>query len=72
LITSLRYVDIPDTEPGEVAEITAVLKAPGYDGSSIAYFKMVDAEELCFPDSYQLGLEVLVIVRGQRPDTVGD
>jgi transcriptional regulator with XRE-family HTH domain len=68
LITSLRFVDIPNTEPGEIAEITAPLKAPTYDCSSIAYFKMVDAEGLlCFPDSYQLGLDVLVRVEGQAP-----
>jgi transcriptional regulator with XRE-family HTH domain len=69
LITSLRFVDIPVTEPDEVAEITAALKAPTYDCSSIAYFKMIDADgALCFPDSYQLGLDVLVRVEGQRPD----
>lgn len=69
LITSLRFVDIPNTKPGKVAAITAPLKAPTYDCSSIAYFKMVDAKgQLCFPDSYQLGLDVLVLVRGQRPD----
>jgi transcriptional regulator with XRE-family HTH domain len=69
LISSLRYVDIPDTQPGKLAAITALLKAPTYDCSSIAYFKMVDAEgQLCFPDSYQLGLDVLVRVAGQRPD----
>ena len=68
LITSLRFVDIPDTEPGRVTTITAPLKAPTYDCSSIAYFKMVDAEgRLCFPDSYQLGLDVLVRVEGQLP-----
>jgi transcriptional regulator with XRE-family HTH domain len=56
LITSPRYVDIPATKPGEVVEITALLKAPTYDCSSIAYFKMVDDEgRLCFPDSYQVG-----------------
>jgi transcriptional regulator with XRE-family HTH domain len=67
LITSLRYVDIATTEPGEVAEIAALLKAPTYDCSSIAYFKMVEASgKLCFPDAYQLGLDVLVLVRGQR------
>ncbi len=66
LIVSPRYVDIPDTEPGEIAEISAPLKAPGYDCSSIAYFKMVDHEGfLCFPDDYQLGLDVLVrVARG--------
>jgi transcriptional regulator with XRE-family HTH domain len=69
LISSLRFVDIPETKPGEVAAVTALLKAPTYDCSSIAYFKMVDAAgKLCFPDSYQLGLDVLVMVRGQLPD----
>ncbi len=69
LISSLRFVDIPSTEPGAVVAITAPLKAPTYDCSSIAYFKMVDAAgALCFPDSYQLGLDVLVMVRGQKPD----
>jgi transcriptional regulator with XRE-family HTH domain len=68
LITSLRHVDIPGTKPGEVAEISTGLKAPTYDCSSIAYFKMVDAKgALCFPDDYQLGLDVLVRVEGQRP-----
>jgi hypothetical protein len=68
LACSQRYVDIPDTEPGEIAEIEAQLQAPGYDCTSIAYFKMVDQEgSLCFPDNYQLGLDVLVMVRGQHP-----
>jgi transcriptional regulator with XRE-family HTH domain len=67
LISSQRYVEIPDTEPGEVAEIAAPLKAPTYDCTSIAYFKMVTNDGvLCFPDSYQLGLDVLVRVEGQR------
>lgn len=66
LITSGRHVDIPKTSPGNVVGITASLKAPTYDCSSIAYFKMVDGSgKLCFPDAYQLGLDVLVMVRGQ-------
>lgn len=70
LISSQRYVDVPAAEPGEVVEITTLLKAPTYDCSSIAYFKMVDADgALCFPDSYQLGLDVLVRVEGQRPES---
>ncbi len=69
LISSLRFVDVPDTAPGEIAEIAASLKAPTYDCTSIAYFKMVDRDDrLCFPDNYQLGLDVLVRVTGQRPD----
>lgn len=69
LITSLRYADIPDTQPGKPVEITAPLRAPTYDCASIAYFKMIDAEsQLCFPDNYALGLDVLVLVRGQKPD----
>lgn len=63
LITSRRYVDIPPTAPGEIAVIDAELKAPGYDCSSIAYFKMVDSDGfLSFPDQHQLGLDVLVRV----------
>jgi transcriptional regulator with XRE-family HTH domain len=70
LISSLRFVEIADTEPAEIAKITAPLKAPTYDCSSIAYFKMVDSESnFCFPDNYQLGLDVLVMVRGQLSDT---
>jgi transcriptional regulator with XRE-family HTH domain len=69
LISSLRFVDIPDTQPEAVAAITAPLKAPTYDCSSIAYFKMIHADgRLCFPDNYQLGLDVLVRAEGQRPD----
>jgi transcriptional regulator with XRE-family HTH domain len=64
LITSpTRHVPIPDTEPGEIAEIVTPLLAPGYDCASIAYFKMVDEDGfLCFPDEHQLGLDVLVRV----------
>ncbi|MGH2878762.1 MAG: NBR1-Ig-like domain-containing protein [Solirubrobacteraceae bacterium] len=69
LITSLRFVEVPDTEPGQIAAITAPLKAPTYDCSSIAYFKMIHTDgKLCFPDSYQLGLDVLVRVEGQASE----
>jgi hypothetical protein len=69
LITSERYIPIPDTEPGKVVPITAWLRAPSYDCSSIAYFKMIrETKEgltaLCFPGEYQLGLDVLVRVSG--------
>lgn len=68
LISSLRFLTIPNTRPGQIAQVTAALKAPTYDCSSIAYFKMVDQQgRLCFPSSYQLGLDVLVRVEGQRP-----
>ena len=68
LITSERYVPIPDTKPGKVAKIVGTLRAPSYDCSSIAYFKMVATLEdgsvaLCFPGDYQLGLDVLVGVK---------
>ncbi len=70
LITSFRYVEIPDTEPGDITEIDAPLKAPGYDCTSIAYFKMVDDQGLsCFPDHHQLGLDVLVSVRRNTSDS---
>lgn len=68
LITSQRFVAMSNAKPGESIEVTAQLKAPTYDCSSIAYFKMVDADgSLCFPDNYQLGLDILVRVEGQRP-----
>lgn len=73
LISSLLYADIPDTAPGQIATISARLRAPTYDCTSIAYFKMVDSDRrLYFPDSYQLGLDVLVQVRGQRPDKIDE
>jgi hypothetical protein len=66
LISSLRYIPILDTEPGEVVRVSTPLKAPTYDCASIAYFKMIDAQgKLCYPDSCSLGLDVLVLVRGQ-------
>ena len=69
LITSPPFVEMPDTEPGGIAAITAPLKAPTYDCCSIAYFKMVDEQgQLCFPENYMLGLDVIVVVRGQLPD----
>jgi transcriptional regulator with XRE-family HTH domain len=72
LITSLMFWELPDTLPEEVAVVTAPLKAPTYACTSIAYFKMIDADgRLCFPDRFQLGIDVLVIVSGQRPDEVG-
>jgi len=73
LITSTRFVDVPETEPGSEVAITALLKAPTYASSSIAYFKMVGVDgRLCFPDRHQLGLDVLVRVEGQAPETSGD
>jgi transcriptional regulator with XRE-family HTH domain len=64
LITSARFYGIQDAAPGDTVRISAQLKAPTYECTSIAYFKMVDAEgSLCFPDSYQLGLEVQVRVQ---------
>lgn len=68
MITSERYGVVPDTDPGKIAQIEIELASPTYDASSIAYFKMVDVDgALCFPDDYQLGLDVLVMVRGQLP-----
>jgi transcriptional regulator with XRE-family HTH domain len=54
---------------GPIITVGAPLLAPTYDCASIAYFKMTREDgTLCFPDSYQLGLDVLVLVRGQAPD----
>jgi transcriptional regulator with XRE-family HTH domain len=69
LITSERYITVPDTKTGKIAKIVGKLRAPSYDCSSIAYFKMVatlndGSVALCFPEDYQLGLDVLVKVAG--------
>jgi hypothetical protein len=65
-----RSVEIPDTDPGEICEIQVPLRAPGYDSSSIAYFKMIDADGfISFPDEHQLGLDVLVMVRRNTAGT---
>jgi Ig-like domain from next to BRCA1 gene/Helix-turn-helix domain len=71
LITSPRYTEVADTEPSEVCRVEILLKAPSYDCTSIAYFKMVGADGyLSFPDDYSLGLDVLVLTRGQlQPGT---
>jgi transcriptional regulator with XRE-family HTH domain len=73
LITSERFIPVPDTKPGKIAKIVGRLRAPSYDCTSIAYFKMVRTQDdgglvLCFPEDYQLGLDVLVMVRGENPD----
>jgi len=63
LITSIMHIEIPDTDPGEICEISVPLQAPTYDSTSIAYFKLVDADGfLCFPDEHASGLDVLVRV----------
>jgi hypothetical protein len=68
LIVSPPSVDVPNTAPGQETEISVGLRAPGYDCSSIAYFKMIDADGfLCFPNDYQLGLDVLVQVVSGAP-----
>ena len=69
LITSPVTAPIPDATPGMEVEIAMPLKAPTFDCSSIAYFKMIDsAGRLCFPENYMLGPEVIVTVRNQLPD----
>lgn len=68
LIISPPSVDLPDAQPGEEVEVSIGLRAPTYDCSSIAYFKMVDSDGfLCFPDAYELGLTVLVRVSADVP-----
>lgn len=69
LVSLTRDVEIPDTEPGEVAEVQVLLRAPGHACSTIAYFKMVDADGFfCFPDQHQLGLSVVVCVSPIAPN----
>jgi hypothetical protein len=69
LISSAGYLPIPNASLGEAITISAILKAPTYECTSIAYFKMIDADGLlCFPDQNSLGLDVLVRVERSTTD----
>jgi hypothetical protein len=69
LITSLRFLDIPTTKAGGGGNHGAT---QGPDLRLFVHRLLQDGGrggKPCFPDSYQLGLDVLVLVRGQAPDS---
>jgi DNA-binding Xre family transcriptional regulator len=51
LITLVREVAIPTTQPNDNVRLAVSFRAPEYPGSMISFWKMQDAEgELCFPE----------------------
>lgn len=68
VIKGPSLVPVPDTEPGSTVDITAECRAPEHPGTTIARWKMVDADgRLCFPDKYPLGIYVEVVVPRYAP-----
>lgn len=58
---SEREIDLGRVEPGEVKTIRVFLKAPGFAGSFISWWKMVDSDgELVFPDKDGIWCQILV------------
>jgi transcriptional regulator with XRE-family HTH domain len=69
--TSPKKVRIPDTQPGEEADLVVPMQSQALAGSSQASFKMVDEDgREYFPDCYPLGLVVSIVVdgNGRGPD----
>ena len=64
LITSERFVPMPEARPGETITIVTDLKAPGYDCASIGYFTQV--EPPCVPRRLQQSR-----VRSKSPSNAG-
>lgn len=68
LLSSPHRVPIADTRPGETAEVAVSLQAPEHEGTTIAYWQMVDADgHECFPDRYADGMYCVVVVRDDAP-----
>lgn len=62
LLGGAHRVAVPDTSPGEVADVTATLTAPDAIGSVVAYWRMVDSSgRYCQPASDVFS--VLLVVR---------
>jgi transcriptional regulator with XRE-family HTH domain len=62
-LTSARFTPIPDTDPGDVVEISVTLRAPQMETAAVAQWKMVDADDLLyFPTIYSVGLALYVLV----------
>lgn len=63
VLTSARFTEVPDTEPGETVSISVQLKAPQMETAAVAQWKMVDKDDLLyFPDRYSVGLALYVLV----------
>lgn len=62
-LTSTPFVPIGPTYPGGEVAISVNLRAPHVETAQVAQWKMVDeADLLCFPDRYSMGLGVYLLV----------
>lgn len=62
-VSTPPQVPIPDTEPGEVVDVSVPCRAHVIAGSSQAHFKMVDEDgRFYFPDRYSSGLVLAITV----------
>ena len=63
LITSIRHVEIPDTDPGEIARSACRCKRPPTTAQASPTSRWsIEDGFLCFPDEHASGLDVLVRV----------
>jgi len=68
VLTSARFAEVPDTEPGKTVSISVPLKAPQMETAAVAQWKMVDKDDLLyFPDRYSVGLALYVLVGHGAP-----
>lgn len=62
-VSTPPQVPIPDTEPGEVVDVSVPCRAHVLAGSSQAHFKMADEDgRFYFPDRYSAGLVLAITV----------
>lgn len=66
-IHSPVQVPVPDTPPGQTADIKMRMRAPSLPGDCVAHFYMTHSDgALCFPDLYPDGAYVYISVRAPR------
>jgi transcriptional regulator with XRE-family HTH domain len=62
-LTSVRFVPVPDTDPGRVALVSVELRTPQMETAAVAQWKMVDTDDLLyFPTVYSVGVSLYVLV----------
>jgi hypothetical protein len=62
-LSSERFTQIPDTEPGKTVSISVQIRTPQMESAAVAQWKMVDTDDLLyFPDRYSVGLALYVLV----------
>ena len=63
ILTSERFIPIPDADPGEEVTFSVEVRAPRVETTAIAQFKMVDEDNLLYyPLTYSFGLMIHLLV----------